>query len=1206
MVVILKNLTILSLLHSVLGVGNLGKEIIPESRAFHSSVVINDYMIIYGGIIGSKKDNPSTATASSDLIVYDIKNKKWYQPKATNPAPAMKFHSATAASNNKMYVYSSAANGSAIYILDTSSWTWSTFQNGNTEHNKPSIGATINFAKYQSQKTQKIEEQLIVYGGLTTNSDGSPGSASAVTQSYDYYDINSQTSPASTAGSQISHHASCAIVDSSILVSFGGKDGSGIITKTTQFLVYNVPQFYPGGNVENNPTDRICATLTCIGNKAILLGGSTLDWKSVSDSSSGYVLSVTMASGAISSAKWEALQNNPDKAPSLRIGQSAAAYGNSIIVYGGITDNSSESDGSTVYILDTNSYKWDKSLPKPSSSGGSTDSSSDGTDNSGSDKSSGTSTTVIIVSVLVPILVIAGIGTCLFFGLKRWRKKKDQNRQVIPNSFSSPDEEHKHMSAIPPGFPPSTASSGLPLTHMNQSSTLSPSYYRSSGHHSVDSDLSNQFAYESTSPTMTHSLAINPISPVNHNVQMMSRSTNLHQNLRSIPTHVDQQSANVDYFSPLEQIARLQHDISSISQPETPRWPVENNTDLFEQSVAGRRSLRDNLSSTLDSEHIGPEGFSYPMSETTLLSQRRSVVITSPLLSPNTPLYNLLSRKYTIMNYSLPMDREFGFHQPISVSGINPDTLLPVTIWIYNSPIPFENDMEIIQQLEGPYILNLVDNFILKPTHNSTYYILVQERSNVSLAEALVSLTQPLSDIEVRSICQQIVECLDYCHSKSYIVGDLKPSRFSFVCQDNQPIRLVLNSIEGCVPFDTELDRPSLPRHCSPELARTYPLSSSEIALASPSMDMWALGCLLYELYTCQPLFDPTLSPDQLIEFLGQPESPNFTLSNGVQWARGGEGLRWPSNTSLNVEAHEILECLLASQPDSRLSSLELLESEFLRSLNQLKHGESQSSLNILGSPALPLQAFECKFGPSLRMNVLQLRQQLTSTCEVHIPRLPVITLGPGAGNNWENSSTWNSQTFVLHFLCEHDDLLHFTQHKGYPIIHPKKFFRRSGVFLAITSKLMSLYLVPEMYDLYNTTLPAMQTIQKLYTNEQHVFFDKLSISLIEFCRTDCIPELRSSAEEMSHLPNEFEPTSSQPWSLWVGMARRVISISRYQGLKSIQELLGLEWNHQCKEIGQLRYEMTRPSSIFEVESNSISTRWRGWKCEQHTEPSSA
>jgi serine/threonine protein kinase len=1205
MVAIWKNLTLLSLLDSVLGVGNLGNEIIPKSRAFHSAVVIGDYMIIYGGIFDTETNKPLSATASEELIVFDIINKKWYRPKVTNNAPAMKFHSATTASNYKMYVYNSNYNGSTIYILDISSWTWSTFQDGNTENKKHSFGATIDFAKYLSQKTQKIEEQLFAYGGLPVTSNDTLGSPGAVTQAYDYYDINSQASSNFYMGPARTYHASCATADTNLLVSFGGIDESEKITKTTQFLAYNVPQFYPGGNVDNNPTDRICATLTCVGNKPILLGGSTLDWRGVSDSSSGYVLNITMESNAVSSAKWEALPNNPDNAPSLRIGQSAVAYKNSIIVYGGIAANS-ESDGSTVYILDTGAYKWNKITVIPSSSGGTTDTSSDGTDSSGTDKSSGTSTTVIIVSVLVPIFVIAALAICFFFGLKRWRKKKGQSRQVIPNSFSSPNDEYKHMSAIPPGFPPSTASSGLPLTHMNQSSTLSPSYYRSSGHQSVDSDSSNQFVYESTSPTMTHSLAINPISPVNHNVQMMSRSTNLHQSLRSIPTHVDQQSANVDYFSPLEQIARLQHDISSISQPETPRWPVENNTDLFEQSVAGRRSLRDNLSSTLDSEHIGPEGFSYPMSETTLLSQRRSVVITSPLLSPNTPLYNLLSRKYTIMNYSLPMDREFGFHQPISVSGINPDTLLPVTIWIYNSPIPFENDMEIIQQLEGPYILNLVDNFTLKPTHNSTYYILVQERSNVSLAEALVSLTQPLSDIEVRSICQQIVECLDYCHSKSYIVGDLKPSRFSFVCQDNQPIRLVLNSIEGCVPFDTELDRPSLPRHCSPELARTYPLSSSEIALASPSMDMWALGCLLYELYTCQPLFDPTLSPDQLIEFLGQPESPNFALSNGVQWARGGEGLRWPSNNSLNAEAHEILECLLASQPDSRLSSLELLESEFLRSLNQLKHGESQSSLNILGSPALPLQAFECKFGPSLRMNVLQLRQQLTSTCEVHIPRLPIITLGPGAGNNWENPGTWNSQTFVLHFLCEHDDLLHFTRHKGYPIIHPKKFFRRSGVFLAITSKLMSLYLVPEMYDLYNTTLHAMQTIQKLYSNEQHIFFDKLSVSLVEFCRTDCIPELRSSAEELSHLPNEFEPMSSQPWSLWVGLARRVISISRYQGLKSIQELLGLEWNHQCKEIGHLRYEMTRPSSIFEVESNSISTRWRGWKCEQHTESSLA
>jgi hypothetical protein len=53
------------------------------------------------------------------------------------------------------------------------------------------------------------------------------------------------------------------------------------------------------------------------------------------------------------------------------------------------------------------------------------------------------------------------------------------------------------------------------------------------------------------------------------------------------------------------------------------------------------------------------------------------------------------------------------------------------------------------------------------------------------------------------------------------------------------------------------------------------------------------------------------------------------------------------------------------------------------------------------------------------------------------------------------NPSTWGKDVFVLHFLCECESGVHFTDHIGYEIADPKSFLRFTGPLIGNVGRLL-------------------------------------------------------------------------------------------------------------------------------------------------------
>lgn len=125
-------------------------------------------------------------------------------------------------------------------------------------------------------------------------------------------------------------------------------------------------------------------------------------------------------------------------------------------------------------------------------------------------------------------------------------------------------------------------------------------------------------------------------------------------------------------------------------------------------------------------------------------------------------------------------------------------------------------------------------------------------------------------DVHRRFIIYQTLRALKYLHSADIVHRDLKPSN------------LLINRDCHCKLADFGLARwLKAPENESPILSdyvATRWYRAPEILLGSPkynlAIDMWAVGCILAELYLNRPLFPGTSTLNQLsriIEITGKP-----------------------------------------------------------------------------------------------------------------------------------------------------------------------------------------------------------------------------------------------------------------------------------------------------------------------------------------------
>ncbi|XP_051902511.1 serine/threonine-protein kinase 36 isoform X2 [Hippocampus zosterae] len=206
-----------------------------------------------------------------------------------------------------------------------------------------------------------------------------------------------------------------------------------------------------------------------------------------------------------------------------------------------------------------------------------------------------------------------------------------------------------------------------------------------------------------------------------------------------------------------------------------------------------------------------------------------------------------------------------------------------------------KKEIDIMSNLRHPNIVKLFDSF-----ETETEVVVVTEYAEGQLFQ-IIEDDGSLPESRVCEIACQLVSALYYLHSRRILHRDMKPQNILF--DKNGVVKLcdfgfaramsvstmVLTSIKGT------------PLYMSPELVAEKPYDHTA--------DLWALGCILYELHTGMPPFY-TNSIFHLVQIIVK------------------DPIKWPDTMSSTCMS--FLKGLLTKDPQKRLSWPDLLHHPFV------------------------------------------------------------------------------------------------------------------------------------------------------------------------------------------------------------------------------------------------------------------------------------
>ncbi|KAF9166166.1 hypothetical protein DFQ26_008572 [Actinomortierella ambigua] len=432
---------------------------------------------------------------------------------------------------------------------------------------------------------------------------------------------------------------------------------------------------------------------------------------------------------------------------------------------------------------------------------------------------------------------------------------------------------------------------------------------------------------------------------------------------------------------------------------------------------------------------------------------------------------------------------------------IDSDTQLPIVIKSFARREAWERECRMLRRLRGPFVVELrhVATLTLAETDDpnkpAKVRLTILERLDETLAQMLknarkakkvalreqaqssgmvssshggwealdlrgVGLYQSgpaLDQGYIRDIAQGVLRCLSWCHSKRIVYCDLKPSNVMHNRDDSRQQWKLIDlessrvASEECIGIGTV-------RYCPPEVARgtTCAVSgvgggggSSQGVPALFSIDMWAFGCLLYELFATRPLFPLSVSDDTVLHFLAHPSVQTPTLHNGLRWA-SPDLLDIPHFESVvpDERARQLIRALLHPDPHRRATLAQAMKSDYLGSAFIAPSAHSGTS-----RPSSPQGSYVAP--PRPKSPASNHADQST------LPRLRPCLLLPLPAmedwSQWKRPEDWNADSFTLHFLCQHGwedthhssnnggkrgSFGHFVPQQGLPVHDPRSLFR--------------------------------------------------------------------------------------------------------------------------------------------------------------------
>ncbi|CAG8580251.1 1899_t:CDS:2 [Paraglomus occultum] len=256
-----------------------------------------------------------------------------------------------------------------------------------------------------------------------------------------------------------------------------------------------------------------------------------------------------------------------------------------------------------------------------------------------------------------------------------------------------------------------------------------------------------------------------------------------------------------------------------------------------------------------------------------------------------------------------------------------------VAVKFFKKKDSFEREVVMLKHLRSEFVCALRDIFdISNPT--DWKYVTVMDYYPMSLDNFIVSRTETMSKVCVKEVVESLAEAIQYVHDHRIVHLDIKPGNFVHEIGEFSNKWRLIDFEAARVDGEEDVDSTTL-KYASPEIINAVTLRTS--IKASKSMDMWSLGCTMYEACTGSPLFS-------------NEEEASVKLSE----AYNTKHLELPLHNVEDIQARHVLEKLLVIDPTKRTTVDNILKGAYLKGgpdsiqIYNLQSESVEEFLNIL------------------------------------------------------------------------------------------------------------------------------------------------------------------------------------------------------------------------------------------------------------------
>uniref|UniRef100_A0A4W6EML5 non-specific serine/threonine protein kinase n=1 Tax=Lates calcarifer TaxID=8187 RepID=A0A4W6EML5_LATCA len=217
-------------------------------------------------------------------------------------------------------------------------------------------------------------------------------------------------------------------------------------------------------------------------------------------------------------------------------------------------------------------------------------------------------------------------------------------------------------------------------------------------------------------------------------------------------------------------------------------------------------------------------------------------------------------------------------------------------------------EIDILAKCDHRYIVKLLDAFY----HDNNLWIMIEFCPGGAVDATMLELDRGLTEPQIKVVCRQMLEALDYLHSMKIIHRDLKAGNILLMLDGDIKLADFGVSAKNTKTLQRRDSFIGTPYWMAPEVVMCETMKDAPYDYKA---DIWSLGITLIELAQIEPPHHE-LNPMRVLLKIAKSEPP--TLEQPHKWSQ---------------EFKDFLRKSLDKNPETRPTAAQLMEHPFVRSV---------------------------------------------------------------------------------------------------------------------------------------------------------------------------------------------------------------------------------------------------------------------------------